>query len=186
VRLHWHRGRARPLPRRRGRGEPRQISHVAGFKGSRLACSRRDWCQLLEICTFAGTLIAGSGVYDPTLLALKGTISEAELHIMWARLGEGRWNKACRGELRLNMPRDHPKHSQGEVLLALTNACEALRLTKHGIHRMMVGEWKRQAVEGMAGVFSGKPAVQESAKTSGAEVEKLHAKVGQLLVARDS
>jgi DNA invertase Pin-like site-specific DNA recombinase len=115
VRLHWHRGRARPLPRRRGRGEPRQISHVAGFKGSRLACSRRDWCQLLEICTFAGTLIAGSGVYDPTLLALKGTISEAELHIMWARLGEGRWNKACRGELRFNMPRDHPKHSQGEV-----------------------------------------------------------------------
>jgi transposase len=51
---------------------------------------------------------------------------------------------------------------------------------------MMVGEWKRQAVEGMAGVFSGKPAVQESAKTSDAEVEKLHAKVGQLLVARDS
>jgi transposase len=68
---------------------------------------------------------------------------------------------------------------------ALTNACETLRLIKHGIHQMMVGEWKRQAVEGMAGVFSGKSAVQESAKTSVAEVEKLHAKIGQLLVERD-
>ena len=56
---------------------------------------------------------------------------------------------------------------------------------KHGIHQTMVGEWKRQAVEGMAGVFSGKSAAQESAKTAEAEVEKLHAKIGQLVVERD-
>ena len=56
---------------------------------------------------------------------------------------------------------------------------------KHGIHQTMVGEWKRQAVEGMAGVFSGKSAAQESAKASEAEVEKLHAKIGQLVVERD-
>lgn len=72
-------------------------------------------------------------------------------------------------------------------------ALEALRgelttaqlAAKHGIHQTMVGEWKRQAVEGMAGVFSGKSAAQESAKTSEAEVEKLHAKIGQLVVERD-
>jgi transposase len=72
-------------------------------------------------------------------------------------------------------------------------ALEALRgelttaqlAAKHGIHQTMVGEWKRQAVEGMAGVFSGKSAAQESARTSEAEVEKLHAKIGQLLVERD-
>jgi transposase len=48
----------------------------------------------------------------------------------------------------------------------------------------MVGEWKRQAVEGMAGVFSGQTAAQETAKSTEAEVEKLHAKIGQLLVER--
>jgi transposase len=56
---------------------------------------------------------------------------------------------------------------------------------KHGIHQTMVGEWKRQAVEGIAGVFSGKVAAQETAKASEAEVEKLHAKIGQLVVERD-
>jgi transposase len=72
-------------------------------------------------------------------------------------------------------------------------ALEALRgelttaqlATKHGIHQTMVGEWKRQAMEGMVAVFSGRSAAQESAKASEAEVEKLHAKIGQLLVERD-
>ena len=57
--------------------------------------------------------------------------------------------------------------------------------TKHGIHQTMAGEWKKQAMEGMAGVFSGKEAAQETAKSSEAEVEKLHAKIGQLVVERD-
>ena len=72
-------------------------------------------------------------------------------------------------------------------------ALEALRgelttvqlATKHGVHQTMVGDWKRQAMEGMAAVFSGKTAAQESARTGEAEVEKLHAKIGQLLVERD-
>ncbi|MFC7557356.1 IS3 family transposase [Pseudoroseomonas wenyumeiae] len=72
-------------------------------------------------------------------------------------------------------------------------ALEALRgelttvqlAAKHGIHHTMVGDWKRQAVEGMAGVFSGQTAAQETAKSTEAEVEKLHAKIGQLLVERD-
>ena len=72
-------------------------------------------------------------------------------------------------------------------------ALEALRgelttaqlATKHGIHQTMVGEWKKQAMEGMAAVFSGKEAAQETARSSEAEVEKLHAKIGPLLVERD-
>ena len=72
-------------------------------------------------------------------------------------------------------------------------ALEALRgelttaqlAAKHGIHQTMVGDWKRQAMEGMAGVFSGKTAAQESVRAGEAEVEKLHAKIGQLLVERD-
>ena len=49
----------------------------------------------------------------------------------------------------------------------------------------MVGEWKKQAMEGMAAVFSGKEAAQDVARSSEAEVEKLHAKIGQLVVERD-
>ncbi len=67
-------------------------------------------------------------------------------------------------------------------------ALEALRgertmaqlAAKHGIHQTMAGEWKRQAVEGLASVFSGKAEAAQSA-----EVEKLHAKIGRLVVERD-
>ena len=72
-------------------------------------------------------------------------------------------------------------------------ALEALRgelttaqlATRHGIHQTMVSEWKRQALEGLASVFSGKATAQKTANTTEAEVEKLHAKIGQLLVERD-
>ncbi|HEX2940434.1 MAG TPA: recombinase family protein [Rhodopila sp.] len=100
------------------------VGLVLGFEVSRLARSCRDWYQLLEICALAGTLIADSdGVYDPAfyndrlLLGLKGTMSEAELHIMRARLNQGRWNKAERSELGFNMPRGYLKHPSGEVCI---------------------------------------------------------------------
>ena len=72
-------------------------------------------------------------------------------------------------------------------------ALEALRgelttaqlASKHGIHQTMVGEWKKQAIEGLASVFSDRPSAQEATKSSEAEVEKLHAKIGQLVVERD-
>ena len=56
-------------------------------------------------------------------------------------------------------------------------------VAKHGIHQMMVGEWKRQAMEGLASVFSGKAELAEAAQS--VEVEKLHAKIGQLLAERE-
>ena len=101
-----------------------RVGLVLGIEVSRLARSCRDWYQLLEICALAGTLIADSdGVYDPALyndrllLGLKGTMSEAELHIMRARLDQGRWNKAGRGELGFNMPRGYLRRPSGEVCL---------------------------------------------------------------------
>ena len=54
---------------------------------------------------------------------------------------------------------------------------------KHGIHQTMINAWKKQAVEGMAGVFSGKSEALEAARDG--EVEKLHAMIGQLVVERD-
>jgi len=72
-------------------------------------------------------------------------------------------------------------------------ALEALRgeltaaqwAAKHGIHQTMVGEWKKQAMDGLTSVFSGWSEAQETAKSAEAEVEELHAKIGQLLVERD-
>ena len=72
-------------------------------------------------------------------------------------------------------------------------ALEALRgelttaqlAAKHGIHQTMVGDWKRQAMEGLAAVFSGKAAAVEGAKATEADVEKLHAKIGQLTLEND-
>lgn len=55
--------------------------------------------------------------------------------------------------------------------------------SKHSVHQTMIAQWKRQAIEGMAATFSGKQAPK--ATTNPADVEKLHAKIGQLLVERD-
>jgi DNA invertase Pin-like site-specific DNA recombinase len=100
-----------------------QVGLILGFEVSRLARSCRDWYQLLEICALAGTLIGDNdGIYDPglyndrLLLGLKGTMSEAELHIMRARFEEGRWNKAERGEFGFPMPRGFLRRPSGEVV----------------------------------------------------------------------
>jgi len=84
---------------------------VMGLEVSRLARNCADWHRLIEICALAGTLILDEdGVYDPAsfndrlLLGLKGTMSEAEIHLMRARLRGGILNKARRGELRSSLP----------------------------------------------------------------------------------
>jgi DNA invertase Pin-like site-specific DNA recombinase len=84
---------------------------VLGLEVSRLARSSTDWHRLLELCALTGTLILDEdGVYDPStfndrlLLGLKGTMSEAELHVLRARLLGGVLSKARRGELKLPLP----------------------------------------------------------------------------------
>jgi len=76
-----------------------------------LARNNTDWHHLLEICALADTLILDEdGLYDPgyfndrLLLGLKGTMSEAEIHFLRARLQGGLLNKARRGELKLHPP----------------------------------------------------------------------------------
>ena len=56
-------------------------------------------------------------------------------------------------------------------------------VSKHGVHQTLINAWKRQAIEGMAGVFSGKAEAAAAARVG--ELEKLHAKIGQLVVERD-
>ncbi len=84
---------------------------VLGLEVSRLARNSTDWHRLLEICAITDTLILDEdGIYDPAhfndrlLLGLKGTMSEAELHVLRARLQGGILNKARRGELEMRPP----------------------------------------------------------------------------------
>ncbi len=87
------------------------VGIVLGLEVSRLARNNADWYRLLDLCGITDTLIGDSdGVYHPALfndrlvLGLKGTMSEAELHILRARLEGGIRNKAARGELRRGLP----------------------------------------------------------------------------------
>lgn len=99
------------------------VGIVLGVEMSRLARSNRDWHQLLEICALFGTLIGDlDGVYDPSdyndrlLLGLKGTMSEAELHILKRRMLEGKKAKARRGELGMQVPMGYFRRPSGEVI----------------------------------------------------------------------
>ena len=83
------------------------VGIVLGLEVSRLARNNSDWHHLLEICAFTQTLILHEdGIYDPghfndrLLLGLKGTMSEAELHVLHARLRGGILSKARRGHCR--------------------------------------------------------------------------------------
>ena len=70
------------------------------------------------------------------------------------------------------------------ALEALRGELTAAQLaTKHGIHPTMVNEWKRQARTGLASLFSGRAEAIEAAREG--ELDRLHAKIGQLLVERD-
>src|SRR5512133_3810624 len=88
-----------------------QVGIVLSLEVSRLARNNADWYRLLELAGMTDTLIADAdGVYHPALfndrlvLGMKGTMSEAELHILRARLEGGVRNKAARGELRRGLP----------------------------------------------------------------------------------
>lgn len=100
------------------------VGIVLGLEVSRLARNNSDWHRLLEICALTDTLILDEdGVYNPAsfndrlLLGLKGTMSEAELHVLKARLRGGILSKARRGELRLPLPIGLQYHDNGQVVL---------------------------------------------------------------------
>jgi DNA invertase Pin-like site-specific DNA recombinase len=100
------------------------VGVVFGREMSRLARSCADWHRLLELCALFQVLLADAdGVYDPAdfndrlLLGLKGTMSEAELHILRARLHQGKLNKARRGELFTCVPVGYVRVPEGGIAL---------------------------------------------------------------------
>jgi DNA invertase Pin-like site-specific DNA recombinase/predicted DNA-binding transcriptional regulator AlpA len=102
-----------------------RVGLVLGLEVSRLARNNADWHRLIDLAGLTDTLIGdGDGIYHPAafndrlLLGLKGTMSEAELHILRARLNGGIRNKAQRGELRRGLPVGFVwGEADGEVLL---------------------------------------------------------------------
>ena len=100
------------------------VGLVMGLEVSRLARSSLDWHHLLEICTMTETLILDEdGRYDPAtfndrlLLGLKGTMSEAELHVLKARLRGGILHQAQRGALKMPLPIGLAYAEDGTVIL---------------------------------------------------------------------
>ena len=88
-----------------------RVGLVLGLEASRLARNNAEWYRLIDLAGLTDTLIGdGDGLYHPALfndrllLGLKGTMSEAELHILRARLDGGIRNKAAKGELRRGLP----------------------------------------------------------------------------------
>ena len=100
------------------------VGLVLGIEMSRLARSGADWYQLLERCALSGALLADAdGIYDPVddndrlLLGLKGTMSEAELHLLKQRMLAGKQAKARRGELAIALPTGYVRRPLGEAAL---------------------------------------------------------------------
>ena len=98
------------------------VGLIVGLEMSRLARSNVDWHRLLDLCALFGTLIADlDGLYDPALyndrllLGLKGTMSEAELHLLKQRLYEGCLSKARRGALTFALPSGYVWDADGAI-----------------------------------------------------------------------
>lgn len=101
-----------------------KVGAVFALEVSRLARSCADWHRLLELCSLTDTiLVDDDGIYDLTdyndqlLLGLKGTLSQAELHVIRARLQGGKFNKAKKGELRFPLPVGFCWDDENQIIL---------------------------------------------------------------------
>lgn len=100
-----------------------KVGIIFGIEVSRLTRNNKDWYQLLDLCSLTNTLIADTdGIYDPSLfndrllLGLKGTMSEAELHMLKNRMLQGLYHKAQKGELRFHLPAGYQFDEEGNII----------------------------------------------------------------------
>lgn len=101
-----------------------RVGIILGIEVSRLARNNTDWYQLLDLCALTDTLLGdGDGLYHPgrfndrLVLGLKGTMSEAELHVIRHRLTEGLMHKAAKGELRQSLPVGYVYNDDDKVIV---------------------------------------------------------------------
>ncbi|MER6548975.1 recombinase family protein [Streptomyces sp. NPDC001250] len=101
-----------------------EVGAVFGLEVSRLARSSADFARLLELARLTNALLVDAdGVYDLAdindrlLLGLKGSMSEAELHILAGRLHGAKRAAAERGELRFPLPVGYVYDDEGMCVL---------------------------------------------------------------------
>lgn len=147
------------------------VGIILGVEMSRLARSCKDWYQLLEVCALFGTLICDlDGLYDPSnyndrlLLGLKGTMSEAELHVLQQRMWQGALQKARRGELLGKGPVGYVRDRDSLVFDPDEQAQRVVRTvfelferfgSMHAVLRHFVAEGIRMPVRPSLGLYKG-------------------------------
>src|ERR1700722_16087032 len=128
-----------------------KVGIILGIEVSRLARNNADWYQLLDLCALTDTLIADAdGIYHPgdfndrLVLGLKGTMSEAELHLIRSRLTLGLQHKAAKGELKIPLPVGLDYDEDGRVAVSADEAvreavgCIFRRFTELGSARQVM------------------------------------------------
>lgn len=101
-----------------------EVGAILGLEISRLARSSADLQRLLELARLTDTLVIDAdGIYDLSdfndrlLLGLKGTMSEAELHLLAGRLQGAKRAAAERGELRFPLPVGLVSDDEGRTVI---------------------------------------------------------------------
>ena len=117
-----------------------RVGIIISYDVSRLSRNLADWGGLLELCSQSNTLIADvESVYDLELtndrfiLGIKGTMSEAELHVMRQRMHAGREAKAARGDLAMRLPRGYVRDARGQIVF---DADQGVQDSIHGVFQM--------------------------------------------------
>src|SRR3954454_287800 len=113
-----------------------KVGAIFVLEASRLSRSSADWNRLLELCSLTQTLIIDQdGCYDPSqfndqlLLGLKGTMSQAELHLIKGRLHGAKLNKARKGELRFPLPVGYMYDDENNVIFDIdAQVCHVIQL----------------------------------------------------------
>jgi DNA invertase Pin-like site-specific DNA recombinase len=100
-----------------------KVGAIFSLEVSRFARSSADWHRLLDLCALFDTLIVDDdGVYDPNdfndrlILGMKGTMSDAERHVMRLRLQGGKLHKARKGELVFTPPTGYVFDDKGILI----------------------------------------------------------------------
>ncbi len=150
-----------------------EVGALFCLEASRLARSNLDWQRLIELCALTGTIVIDEdGCYDPAnfndglLLGLKGTIAQAELHFIRARLQGGKINKAKKGELRFPLPVGYCYDDQRQIVIDPDQEIQgAVRMVFDLFHKTgstygVVQEFSRQGLlfpkRAYGGVWNGK------------------------------
>ncbi len=112
-----------------------KVGAIFSLEVSRLARSSADWHRLMDLCALADTLIIDEeGVYDASdfndrlVLGMKGTMSDAEIHLMRQRLRGGLLHKAKKGELVYPAPTGYVFDNGALVLDPDEQVQKAIRL----------------------------------------------------------